>query len=291
MHHTGANNHLKILHIGKYFSPFNGGLENYMRDAMVALGRRGVECAALVHDHTLSLKTSFEVFNVDGQRFQVVRVARWVKLLFTPISPGFPRHLRRLIKTFKPDILHLHLPNPSVFWALLLPSARRIPWLVHWHSDVITTSQNWQMKLFYRLYQPFERAVLRRARAIVATSLPYRDSSLPLQAWLDKCHVVPLGVGVERFVGGSSSACGRDELCSSRLFQVCTRFKNRDQRSWSLLHLPQAELVPPTPGRPLAPLRDSLPLNSSSFRKSFSLVPFVAAVKWVENDSFHLQTP
>ena len=205
-----------------------------MRDAMVALGRRGVECAALVHHHTLSLKTSFEVFNVDGQRFQVVRVGRWAKLLFTPISPGFPWHLRRLIKTFKPDILHLHLPNPSVFWALLLPSARRIPWLVHWHADVITTSQNWQMKLFYRLYQPFERAVLRRARAIVATSLPYRDSSMPLQAWLDKCHVVPLGVDVERFVGGSSSACGRDELvwegaaCCSRLYD---QQNNRDEQA------------------------------------------------------------
>ena len=28
---------LKILHVGKYFSPFSGGVENYMRDAMLAL--------------------------------------------------------------------------------------------------------------------------------------------------------------------------------------------------------------------------------------------------------------
>jgi rhamnosyl/mannosyltransferase len=55
------------------------------------------------------------------------------------------------------------------------------------------------MKFFYKLYQPFERAVLKHAKTIVATSLPYRDSSQPLKNWLSKCQVVPLGVDVERF--------------------------------------------------------------------------------------------
>jgi len=197
---------MKILHIGKYFSPFSGGLENYMRDVMVALGRHGVDSAAIVHRHSLSLKTSNEIYSVDDRDFQVVRTAMWAKLLFTPVSPGFPWHLRRLIKTFRPDILHLHLPNPSAFWALLLPSARKIPWLVHWHADVITTQQSRLMKLFYLLYRPFERAVLKRATAIVATSLPYRDSSTPLQPWIDKCHIVPLGVDVNNLVGAPSKA-------------------------------------------------------------------------------------
>ena len=176
-----------------------------MRDVMVALGRRGVESAALVHHHSLSLTTSDEVFRANGHKFHVVRTGMWVKLLFTPISPGFPWHFRRLIKSFKPDILHLHLPNPSSFWALFLPSARRIPWVVHWHADVVTSAQNWQLRLFYKLYRPFEQAVLKRARAIIATSLPYRDSSEPLQRWISKCHVIPLGVDVERFAGADNS--------------------------------------------------------------------------------------
>ncbi|GMR15188.1 MAG: glycosyltransferase family 4 protein [Gammaproteobacteria bacterium] len=181
-----------------------------MRDAMVALGRRGVDSAALVHRHSLSLKSSNETFSAAGHTFPVVRTAMWARLLYTPISPDFPRQLRRLIKTFKPDILHLHLPNPSVFWALVLPSALRIPWVVHWHSDVVTSSHNWRLKLFYRIYQPLERAVLKHATVIIATSLPYRDSSIPLRPWIDKCQVVPLGVDVDRFVhasaGGSGSA-------------------------------------------------------------------------------------
>ena len=172
-----------------------------MRDAMVALGRRGVESAALVHRHSLSLKTNDETFSVNGHSFHVVRTGTWTRLLFTPISPGFPWHFRRMIRSFKPDILHLHMPNPSVFWALLLPTARSIPWVVHWHADVITSEQGWPLKLFYKLYRPFEQAVLKRAQAVIATSLPYRNSSKPLKPWIDKCHVVPLGVDIMRFTG------------------------------------------------------------------------------------------
>lgn len=201
---------LKILHVGKYFFPFSGGVENYMHDAMLALGRLRIESAALVHRHSLSLKTLDEVFAASGQNFNIVRTGMWARLLYTPISPAFPWHLRRLIKTFKPDILHLHLPNPSVFWALALPSARRIPWVVHWHADVITSAQDWRMKLFYKLYQPFEHAVLKRAKTIVATSAPYRDTSLPLRKWLSKCKVVPLGMDAERF-GSATRSQGRKE--------------------------------------------------------------------------------
>ena len=55
------------------------------------------------------------------------------------------------------------------------------------------------MKLFYKFYQPFECAVLKRAKTIVATSEPYRDSSQPLKKWQSKCQVVPLGVDTKRF--------------------------------------------------------------------------------------------
>ncbi len=197
---------MNILHIGKYFPPFRGGLENYLRDLMVALGRRGVACTALVHRHDQSFSTRDDAVSLDGRKFRVVRTGTWAKLLFTPLSPAFPWQLRRVIGAHQPDILHLHMPNPSVFWALLLPSARRIPWVVHWHADVITATQGRLMKLAYVAYRPFEQAVLKRARAIVATSPPYRDSSQPLQPWLAKCRVVPLGLDAGRLPAATGSS-------------------------------------------------------------------------------------
>ncbi len=169
-----------------------------MRDAMTALQRQGVGCAALVHRHALSLRSKSETIASGDQSFRVVRTAVWGRLLFTPLSPTFPLHLRRLIRRFKPDILHLHLPNPSAFWVLTLPAARRCPWVLHWHADVITAAQGWGMRFFYRLYQPFEQSLLRRASAIIVTSPPYLEASVPLRPWRGKCHVVPLGVDTAR---------------------------------------------------------------------------------------------
>lgn len=172
---------------------------------MIALAGRGIQSAALVHKHELSLSGSEETLKVHGLDLPVVKTATWVKLLFTPISPGFPWRLSRLIKSFKPDILHLHVPNPSAFWALFLPSARRLPWVVHWHADVITDQLDWKMKFFYQIYKYFELAVLKRSAAIIATSPPYLASSQPLQPWLEKCHVVPLGVDTSRLVDARES--------------------------------------------------------------------------------------
>jgi glycosyltransferase involved in cell wall biosynthesis len=190
---------LKILHVGKFFPPFSGGLEIYMRDAMLALGRHGIESAALVHKHSLSRSTSHETLKAGKEEFQVVRVGTIAQLIFTPISPAFPWHLHKLIKSFKPDVLHLHLPNPSAFWALGLLSARRIPWVLHWHSDVVTTAQSWRIKIFHKPYRLFERALIKRAKAIVATSEPYLNSSETLKPWLWKCHAITPGVDTEKF--------------------------------------------------------------------------------------------
>lgn len=170
-----------------------------MHDLMVALGRRGVKSSAVVHRHQWSIRSSRETWSAAGQDFQIVRAGRWAEVLYTPISPAFPWHLRREIKLLRPDALHIHMPNLSAFWALVMPAARRIPWLVHWHGDVITDAQGGLMKLAYMLYRPFEQAMLKRARSVVVTSLPYLKSSEPLQRWKTKCHVVPLGLDVERF--------------------------------------------------------------------------------------------
>lgn len=179
-----------------------------MRDVMVALARRGIASIALVHRHSLSFRTTDETFTASEHKFHVIRTGMWARFLFTPISPTFPWHLWRIINSARPDILHLHMPNPSVFWALILPSARKLPWVVHWHSDVITATQGLWMRLFYFLYRPFEYAVLKHARTIVATSLPYRDSSQPLNEWLSKCQVVPLGVDTERYAMWQNAATG-----------------------------------------------------------------------------------
>jgi len=41
---------MRVLHVGKFFAPFAGGIENFMLDLMCCLDARGTVQAALVHE-------------------------------------------------------------------------------------------------------------------------------------------------------------------------------------------------------------------------------------------------
>jgi len=188
---------MKALHVGKFFWPHKGGLEFYMRDSLVELSRRGVECAALVHQHEGGKGDSDEVFRDDEVEIRVVRAGVQFNLLFTPFSRSFRGWLERLLAEFRPDVLHLHLPNPSVFWVLASARAKRVPWVLQWQSDVIATT--WPMKLAYAAYRPLETRLLDRAAAVLVASPDYLETSEPLAPYRDKCRVVPLGIDVGRY--------------------------------------------------------------------------------------------
>ena len=193
---TEVTKPLKVLHVGKYFPPYAGGMETYLRDLMAVQVKQGMVSTALVHKSEISLRSSNENYPAAEHELPVTRAAVWLRLLFTPISPTFPLLLNRLIKQNTPEILHLHMPNVSVFWALLLPRARQIPWVVQWQSDVLASRHSLGLRLFYTLYRPFERMVLRRSKVIITSSPPYLESSEPLADFRQKCRVVPLGLNV-----------------------------------------------------------------------------------------------
>lgn len=183
---------MRILHVGKFYPPFHGGIENFLAALIGAQSVQGHQVAALVHAHTPGGPPTYPS---PGDALPwIIRAPCYGRLLYAPLSPTFPFWLNRAIKDFRPDILHFHLPNTSAFWALAIATAQRIPWAVHWHSDVVQSSIDRRLALAYRVYRPFEQALLRRASAIIATSPPYLEFSSGLRDWQAKCHVVPLGL-------------------------------------------------------------------------------------------------
>ncbi len=179
---------MRILHIGKYFPPASGGMERFLGDLVGAQRRAGDDVRVLVHDDGSAARRDDPPW--------LMRCPVWVRLIFAPISPRFPLWLRRSLRRHKPQVLHIHMPNPSAFWALMLPSARDIPWIVHWHADVELSKP--AVRFAYPWYRIFERALLERAECIIVTSRQYLDASEPLRNWRHKCRVVPLGVDPER---------------------------------------------------------------------------------------------
>ncbi|WP_051328498.1 glycosyltransferase [Desulfatirhabdium butyrativorans] len=179
----------RVLHIGKYYPPIAGGIENFLFDLLPALVGHRIEPALLVHEDR---KAPYPPGTFDG--IPAFCAPAYGTLLYAPVSPRFPQCLQQAIVRFRPDLLHIHVPNTSAFWALLLPAARRLPWIVHWHADVVASEVDRRMAQAYHLYKLIESCLLARSWRIVTTSHAYLHSSPTLSPWREKCRVIPLGL-------------------------------------------------------------------------------------------------
>jgi glycosyltransferase involved in cell wall biosynthesis len=181
---------MRILHLGKFFPPYPGGIERFVAELAAAQVAQGLDVRVLAHAEPGSWRSR----KYRDGHLDVALAACPGQWLYAPFSPAFPLLLARVLREFRPDLLHLHVPNTSAFWPLLSPAARRLSWIVHWHADIPLDTRHGLLRTAYRIYRPWEQALLRRARAIIATSPPYLDSSAALQAWRDKSRVIALAI-------------------------------------------------------------------------------------------------
>jgi glycosyltransferase involved in cell wall biosynthesis len=191
---------MRVLHIGKYLPPDMGGMESFLGDLLGAQSSGSVHAGAVVH---AGERSAGVVWASEAGR--VWRVPMVGQFLYTPVSPSFSWRLGEAIRRFQPDLLHIHLPNPSAFCALVSPAARALPWVVHWHSDVVFPPGRAALKGALRTYRVFERRLLERAECVIATSPPYAASSLPLAPYRHKVQIVPLGLDPRRLESTDSA--------------------------------------------------------------------------------------
>jgi glycosyltransferase involved in cell wall biosynthesis len=233
---------MRVLHVGKFFPPHPGGIERCTAELCAGLAQRKLTVAALAHAEPGARGTELRA---EGG-YEVTLAACHGRVLYAPLSPGFPLALARIIRRFRPDLLHLHVPNTSAFAALWLPAARRLPWIVHWHADIPVDSRRRLLPLAYRLYRPWEQALLRRAAAVIATSAPYRDSSSALAPWRGKTHVIPLGIAPrDGRVDGAPTAMPPAECKGLRVLAVgrLSYFKGIDVLLHAITLVPEASLT------------------------------------------------
>jgi glycosyltransferase involved in cell wall biosynthesis len=178
---------LRILHIGKYYPPARGGMEVFLADLVQAQRAQGIEAFALVHGEP-----------VDDDPDWLTRVPVQGQLAYAPVALGFRAALVAALNLYQPTVLHLHMPNNAAFWAMTVSRARGLPWVVHWHSDVVFPAERKLLAVAYRIYRPFEQSLLSQTARIFVTSPPYLAASQALAPWRDKCVVIPLGLGQER---------------------------------------------------------------------------------------------
>ena len=177
---------LRVLHVGKFYPPDQGGMEVYLADLVGEQRRQGIDAHVLAHGEP----------RADDPCWLVRVPVRWT-LAFAPLAPGFALALRRLLRELQPDVIHVHMPNLSAFWLLALGAADDSCCVVHWHADVVVQRQP-LLAFLYRFYRVLEHGLLARADAIIATSPDYLAASAPLAPWQEKSTVVPLGLDPAR---------------------------------------------------------------------------------------------
>ncbi|MBK8165993.1 MAG: glycosyltransferase [bacterium] len=183
---------MHVLHLGKYYAPYRGGMETILQEMAEGLLDEGcdvtlVTSATGVHALTETIRGPH-----TGRGGRLLRVARLGLVNSQPVNPGLVSALRRELARGGADLLHLHLPNPLAAAACLAlrrdPSARRVPLAVWYHADIT------RQRLGARMVTPIVRACLREAAGICVSSAALRDHSPVLAPFRAKVTVVPFGI-------------------------------------------------------------------------------------------------
>ncbi len=172
---------LRVLHVGKFYPPHMGGIETHLQ----AL------CGALLSHADVRVLVSSDDRRTIEETVDAVPVARLATLLTafsTSISPAMVSRIR----DSQADLVHIHLPNPAAVLAYLA-SGHRGRLIVTYHSDTV------KQKFLGRMFEPFLNAALRKSAAIIATSPNYLATSPVLQAFRDRCHIIPYGIDTAQF--------------------------------------------------------------------------------------------
>lgn len=175
----------RILHISKFYAPFEGGIENTCKYIIENLSS---------YEHEVICFNTKKTSSTDlVGKIRVRRVSTFCKIASQNISLNYFFELRKILHEFHPDLIHFHAPNPLIMLYLMLLQPNTCKLIVHWHSDIV------EQRILYKIVRPFERRFLKKANIILITSPKYIEKSAPLKAEKKKVQVVESAIDPKRF--------------------------------------------------------------------------------------------
>lgn len=170
---------MKVLHLGKFCPPSEGGIELFSYDLLEELNQKGVSADLLC----------FGQLTREGRyrNFKYYECKMDFKLNSAPLSYDFLYSYKKIVEQY--DLVHVHSPNPM---AELISIFCQKPKVIHWHSDIV------RQKISYVFYQPIQKKALQKARIVLTTSPQYLNSSKQLKPFKNKSRVIPSGINFKR---------------------------------------------------------------------------------------------
>ena len=171
---------MKIIHLGKFFFPYRGGIETVLKDVVEGFKGSKYKCDILCFNNLPTDKV--ETF----EGFKVFRLKPIANIFSTPIG-GVRAILKFKSIISQYDLIHFHHPNPFFTLALFF-TLKNQKVVTHWHSDVV------KQKGLLILFKPFQSWLLRKSCIIIGTSPNYINGSRHLNKFSFKTRVIPIGI-------------------------------------------------------------------------------------------------
>jgi rhamnosyl/mannosyltransferase len=185
---------MRVLHLGKYYDPYMGGIETHL----------SMLCMGLLESHEVEVlvcNTDRRTVHETVGGVRVTRAGAWARAFSTHLTPALVTEL----SSRSYDVLHLHTPNPMGMLAYVMARKPRGHHLVvtH-HSDVVrqVRMRRWLDPLFSR--------VMCRADVILATSAGYAATSRELAPHRERVRVIPYGIDLDPYVSPDHASAAKE---------------------------------------------------------------------------------
>lgn len=170
---------MKVLHVSKYYFPFFGGIEQVARDCVNAM--LDYEQKVFCFNH----KKGDAVDTVDG--VEVIRANCFAKIASQSLSFSYNKLLKKTFKSFNPDVVIFHYPNPFAAHYLLkvLKKCPRCKLIIYWHLDIT------KQKVLGKLFHGQNKRLCEKAFKIIGATPIHLYQSDYYKYFKDKCVILP----------------------------------------------------------------------------------------------------
>ncbi|MBI5966005.1 MAG: glycosyltransferase family 4 protein [Chloroflexi bacterium] len=187
---------MKILTVIYEFPPIGGGGGRAAYDICKELAARGNDVTVLTaHMQGLNLednKDGFRLIRIPSLRRESFRANFFTMLAY--VLSGLWAGLR-LIRLYRPEIIHTHfaVPSGALAWALSILTG--LPYVLTAHLGDVPGGVPEKTGKWFRWLEPFTRPIWKRAKKVVAVSAFTRQ--LALQHYPVEVQIIPNGADVK----------------------------------------------------------------------------------------------
>ena len=195
---------IKILHLGKFYSPYFGGIEKCIDTIMKSNIYSNKICNTLL----VFGKVTRTIITKNNNKIFIFK--EFFNIFSQPISLNY---LWFAIGQFKShEIIHIHYPNiVASLICILIPKDKKI--IVHWHSDIINTHG---LSIFIRF---LEKYMLKRASSIIVATEIYANNSKSLIPFKNIITYIPYGISPQSIIKKPKE--------SKFYYEILSKYKNK----------------------------------------------------------------